>query len=154
MLSENAKLLPLLVVLLVLFLSTCGAEDKLPPTVHPPAVLLPRSMKGYELYSWRVGREWFFTLVTGTNRPKTYQEVALDTNTVEENWVKVTVRGTPDLEATLDQLPPDTQVAWHGPRVLKQSGLRPGDLAFPPREVIEDIETHCHELGIQLAISR
>ena len=37
---------------------------------------LPHSMKGYELYSWYEESEdqWFYTLVTGTNRLKTIEE--------------------------------------------------------------------------------
>ena len=31
-------------------------------------------MKGYELYSWQVGDEWYFTLITGTNDMRVFQE--------------------------------------------------------------------------------
>jgi hypothetical protein len=39
------------------------------------ASALPRSMKGYELYSWREGDGWRFGLITGTNRSKTCAEI-------------------------------------------------------------------------------
>ena len=38
---------------------------------------LPRSMKGYELYSWYAQQEgeWYYTLITATNRLKTWEEI-------------------------------------------------------------------------------
>jgi hypothetical protein len=35
------------------------------------------SMKGYELYSWREksSGDWYFALLPGTNRLKTYDEI-------------------------------------------------------------------------------
>jgi hypothetical protein len=43
---------------------------------------LPHSMKGYELYSWSQDGEWHFTLITGTNRNKTLEEIISPSNTV------------------------------------------------------------------------
>jgi hypothetical protein len=36
---------------------------------------LPGSMKGYELYSWQDKDGWHFTLITGTDRSKTLEEI-------------------------------------------------------------------------------
>jgi hypothetical protein len=66
--------------------------------------LLPRSMKGYELYSWYVAEAdaWYYTLVTGTNRAKSYAELStLDSVITKEGWVKLTVKGESALRATL-----------------------------------------------------
>jgi hypothetical protein len=140
---HSAISLPWAVILVVLILSSCiGKGEQLPlgdpPEVGgPPAVPLPRSFKGYELYSWQVGREWYFTLITGTNRPKRYDELGLGSNTVQEDWVKITVQGTDDLKATLGQLPPGTHVAWMGS-------------VHPPRRVVKQIQAHCQNLGIDL----
>ena len=41
-------------------------------------------MKGYELYSWKVGTDWNYTLITGTNRPKTFEEVSAATGVVDD----------------------------------------------------------------------
>ena len=35
---------------------------------------LPESLKGYELVSWQEGEDWHFTLITATNRGKTFEE--------------------------------------------------------------------------------
>jgi len=70
-------------LLLVSVLSTCQATSAGP---------LPRSMKGYELYSWQEQGQWHFTLITGTNRNKQLEEIISDGNTVsEDGWVKIHV---------------------------------------------------------------
>lgn len=38
-------------------------------------VIQNKSLKGYELYSWQNGNDWFFSLVVGTNRNKSVKEV-------------------------------------------------------------------------------
>jgi hypothetical protein len=150
---EHIKILLVTIVLIALLLNSCSSGRE-PPTENPPTASFPGSAKGYELYSWRAGREWYYTLTTGTDRVKTYQEVTAGENTAEDDWVKITVKGTHDLENTLDRLPPNTQVAWLGPRRLKRMGVKPGDLALPAKKTIEDIQLHCQELSIQLEISR
>jgi hypothetical protein len=72
------------------------------------ATSLPRSMKGYELYSWYVEEEdaWYYTLVTGTNRWKSYAEVTTPESVITaDDWVKITVRGMDSLRSVLDLLP-------------------------------------------------
>jgi hypothetical protein len=150
---EHVKLLLLTFVLVVLLLSSCSSARQ-PATVPPPVRSLPSSPKGYELYGWRMGGEWYFTLITGTNRVKTYEEVTGGENVVEDAWVKVTVKGTHDLEAVLEQVPTDTLVLWVGPRQLRLSGAKPGGLAMPPRRMARDIASYCEEAGIQLEMGR
>ena len=43
---------------------------------------LPHSFKGYELYSWQQDNQWNYTLITGTNRDKTVEEIITGNNTV------------------------------------------------------------------------
>ena len=146
--------LGLLVVLLTVPLISCGGEETPPATVAPPADLLPRLTKGYELYSWQVGREWYFTLTEGTNRLKAYEEVTSGENVVGESSFKITVQGVDDLKATLSQLPPNAEVVWRGPRMLRQFGVKPGDLSLPPRRMVQEIQVYCEEQGIELGVGR
>jgi hypothetical protein len=37
--------------------------------------LLPAALKGYELYAWSEGGHMYFTLIAGTNRQKTLEEI-------------------------------------------------------------------------------
>ena len=52
------------------------------------------AMKGYELYSWRQNGDWRFSLVEGTNRRKSYEEITSD---------KITLKGSSGLKAQLDK---------------------------------------------------
>jgi hypothetical protein len=92
-------------------------------------------MKGYELYSWQMEGDWYFALVVGTNRIKTYDEISSP---------EVRVQGLAALQAKLDQLPGDEQVFWPTGRVP--------NTALPPAEIIEAVRAHCSQRGIQLYI--
>jgi hypothetical protein len=111
-------------------------------------------MKGYELYSWKAGREWRFTLITGTNRLKTVAELTSRDNIVEDDWVKVTVRSVSTLKDALDLLPSGTHVLWRGaPDLPSGSVLSRRTLELPPASLVDEIKAHSSELGISLGIS-
>jgi hypothetical protein len=99
--------------------------------------LPPHSMKGYELYSWKVRGEWYFSLLVGTNRLKTKKEVTS---------ARVRVKGIEALKALLNQLASGEEVFW-------SAGLLP-QMNLPPDKIIEDIKTYCERRGIMLRVSR
>ena len=143
----------LLTATLFMFLLSCAEGEPLPPVSLPQS--LPRSMKEYELYSWKSGRAWRFTLITGTNRLKTLTEIASPESTLEGDWVKITVEGVSDLESVLDRLPSGTQVFWQGARHPGvDSSTSKVHLRIPPGRLVKEIRSHCAELGIQLEVSR
>ena len=72
---------------------------------------LPRSMKGYELYSWREGDEWQFKLITGTNRTKILQEIVNNTDEIF-GFVDIHVTGVDALLTPLHKLPDGESVFW------------------------------------------
>lgn len=153
MYSETTKLVLVTLVLIVLLLSSCSSRQP-PPTTLPPTDRLPRSMKGYELYSWQVGSEWYFALSTATNRLKTYEEITAGENKLDPQWTRVVVEGIHDLEATLEQVPPGTLVVWMGPKTLKQYGTKPRDLVLPPSRTLRAVEAYCQDLGIRLQVEQ
>lgn len=128
-----------------------GGEEQLELTGPAGPTPLPRSLKGYELYSWRAGGAWNFTLIAGTNRVKSYAEITAETGAAGS---KITVQGVERLFESLDQLPSDTDVVWLGPRALAERGVLPRDLALPPEAMIADVQEHCWEIGIALEIAR
>jgi len=140
-------------VLLVLLLSSCMVEESLPPVSLPES--LPQSMKEYELYSWKSDRAWRFTLTTGTNRLKTLAEITSPESSIEDDWVKITVEGVPDLKSVLERLPSGTQVLW---RTASHPGIDPSpsevNLRIPTGRLVKEIQTHCAELDVRLEISR
>ncbi|MFC1910089.1 hypothetical protein ACFLXC_02200 [Chloroflexota bacterium] len=117
-----------------------------------PAVDLPHSMKGYELYSWLESCQWHFTLITGTNRNKTLEEVISDANVVsEDGWVQIQVEGTEAINAVLSRLPRDEFVIWLD-NLRETSGNTGIEIQVPPQEIIDDIRQHAGQYGLELII--
>jgi hypothetical protein len=109
-------------------------------------------LKGYELYSWRDGDNWYFTLITGTNRTKTLAEITSQDSIIEEGgWVKITVIGLQELLVVLDRLPHSEQIFWlNGKRLDHPEEI--SIFAFPPGEVVEQVRKHSEQRGIKLEI--
>src|SRR5215217_2890934 len=97
----------LLAVLLGVWLSGCGTASE--PTATP----FPESMKGYELYSWQEGGQWKFSLLVGTNRLKTLDEI---------KSAHVVLTGVDELTSTLKNIPSGQYITWSSRETL----------AFPP----------------------
>ena len=112
---------------------------------------LPESMKGYELMSWQVGEEWNFTLVTGTNREKTFEELMLpDSEVREDGYVKITVAGVDQIMKVLGLLPADTQVLWGGMDLSGQVPEGTVYFSYPPQAVMDEIADFCAKNQIDL----
>lgn len=123
----------------VLVLSACG-------TPAPTPLPLAHSIKGYELYSWRDGLGWHFTLITGTNRVKTYDEIVYSDGVEgDHGWVKITVAGEHNILRVLARLPKGEDVFWG-------TALAAG-FAMPPADVIGRIEAECRRLGVNLVVA-
>jgi hypothetical protein len=95
-----------------------------------------RSMKGYELYSWQVNGEWRYSLVTGTNRLKTYDEIVAPSTAF---------KSVAELQSQLARLAKGEEIVW-GTWVDAR-------LTLPPQPVIDEIQKVCQELGLQLVIA-
>jgi hypothetical protein len=139
-------------VLLVLLMCGCAKENVGPP---PSVAPLPRSLKGYELYSWKAGRAWQFTLITGTNRLKTLAEITSPENVEEGDWIKITAVGVSNLKSVLARLPAGTQISWISARHLdpnvRDSGPR---IRRPPVWTIRELECYCSERDLDLSKGR
>jgi hypothetical protein len=101
-----------------------------------------------------VNHEWFYVLITATDRTKDLDEITAGKNTIGDAWVRIALRDLYDMEAALDQLPPGTHVFWSGPRTLRRRGIKPGPLALPSKGTIAEVEEHCRELGLTLLVTR
>lgn len=113
--------------LLGLLLSSCGVPAQ--PAATQPA----ESMKGYELYSWQDGGEWKFSLLVGTNREKTLDEIK-STNTA--------LPGVEVLNSALTTISSGQYITW----VSKDT------LSFPPDDIIKQVEQLCKDKGLILSI--
>jgi hypothetical protein len=116
-----------LVIPLAWLFSSCGTATQ------PDATQFPESMKGYELYSWQEGKQWKFSLLVGTNREKTLDEIkSIDTV-------------LPDVEAllsTLQKIPSGQSVTWSSKETL----------SFPPDNIIKQVKQISKDKGLILNI--
>ena len=140
----------------MLVLAGCGAAQQPRPLATDRTDSLPRSPKGYELYSWydNEASDWRYVLMTGTNRLKTYEEMVSGEGEVAgDDWVSLAARGTEQLIAVLARLPRDEQVIWMGEEWLRGAGQSPGKIRLPGKSIISEIEGYCRQRGIRLEIA-
>ena len=97
------------------------------------APLEGHSMKGYELYSWQSDGNWFFSLLIGTNRMKTIEEI---TDPL------VQLEGVDALKEQLVKLPSREFVSWFP--LQSEPGA-----AYPPAKIVEEIQKVCLARGLQ-----
>ena len=126
-----------------------------PPFPTPEALpaALPHSLKGYELYSWQNGSDWNFTLITGTNRAKAFDEIIAEGNSLGSNdIVKVSVTGIEEVKKILALLPANEQVIWAGMDLGDQVPSGTVYLTFPPQSTIDELVQFCsaHHVTLQL----
>lgn len=118
----------LFAILLGCLLSGCGTA------AQPTATSFPESMKGYELYSWQEGAQWKFSLLIGTNREKTLEEIKA---------ADVVLSGVDELTSSLEKIPAGQYVAWSSRETL----------SFPPEEIRNKVEKVCKDQGLILNIA-
>jgi hypothetical protein len=119
-----------LCTLLLVFLATaCQPKN---PLIPEPGV---DSMKGYELYSWEKDGEWYFSILVGTNREKTLDEI---------QSADATLQGVDELIAALKPIPAGLYITW--------SAFDP--LAFPPEDLIQQVAEFCTEHRLELSTTR
>jgi hypothetical protein len=112
---------------------------------------LPHSLKGYDLYSWQVDEEWNFTLITGTNRSKSFDEIIAPGDTIsDDGFVKITVSGMEALKAVLTLLPTGEEILWSGMDLGGEVPTGTVYLTLPPQEMIDDLTAYCDSLGLKL----
>ncbi len=116
----------------LLMISIGGCAKKASPLAP---VAGEESMKGYELYSWEKDGQWYFSVLIGTNREKSLDEIQSS---------DVTLKGIDGLKAVLETIPAGQYVTW-----LSRDGL-----AFPPDEVIQEVEDTCKSQDLKLSIAR
>ena len=113
---------------------------------------LPRSFKGYELYSWEEEGQWHFTLITGTNRIKTIEEITSEGDFISETgWVKIQVVGADAIKDVLSRLPEGESVFWCDELHIGQSTET--DLQLPPEQIADAIEEYAKQRGLDFVVA-
>ena len=110
-------------------------------------------MKGYELYSWEEGDQWHFTLITGTNRIKTMEEITSDEDFISEiGWVNIHVVGVNATKNVLTKLPQGESVFWCGELHIGQTTGQI-NLRLPPKLIVDVIREHADICGLNFVIA-
>jgi hypothetical protein len=113
---------------------------------------LPHSMKGYELYSWEESNQWQFTLITGTNRNKTLEEITSGEDFISESgWINIHVIGAEAIKDALSKLPQDEFVLWLG-YMREQSDTTSPNIQLPPAQMINDIRDSALRRGLDFQV--
>jgi hypothetical protein len=118
----------LFITLVGTVLAGCGASSQ------ATATSFPESMKGYELYSWQEGGQWKFSLLVGTNREKTLEEI---------QSADILLSGVDELTSTLKNIPSGQYITWSSRETL----------SLPPDEIRSEVERTCKEQGLLLNVA-
>jgi hypothetical protein len=113
---------------------------------------LSRSFKGYELYSWEEDGQWHFTLITGTDRTKTMEEITSKEDFISETgWVKIQVVGADAIEDVLSRLPQGESIFWCDELHIGQTTEI--DLQLPPEQTTDAIEEYAKQCGLDFVVT-
>jgi hypothetical protein len=113
---------------------------------------LPHSFKGYELYSWEENGQWHFTLITGTNRNKTMEEITSEEDYISETgWVKIHVVGADAIKDVLSHLPEGESVSWCDELHIGQTTET--NLQLPPEQTTDAIKEYAEQHRLDFAVT-
>jgi hypothetical protein len=114
---------------------------------------LPHSMKGYELYSWPEDSQWHFTLITGTNRNKTLEEIISNVNIIsQDRWVQIHVVGVEAIETVLSRLPQNEVILWLARLRSEQTPQGGVNITLPTGPTIDTTKEHTGRCGLDFLI--
>jgi hypothetical protein len=141
---KNKIIILLSLVLLLTSLAACNTASKEP---------LPGSMKGYELYSWQENGQWHFTLITGTNRNKTLEEITTGQSEVTEGgWVNLKAVGLDEIKDILSRVPEGQWVSWSSGKFVAEPGGSEIKLELPTQNIIEKVQAHAEKCELNLQV--
>lgn len=115
----------------------------------------PLATKGYELVTWQKDGDWVFTLLSGTNRQKSFDEILAEENTfTQTELIKVTVVGIDAFKELVGHLPKGEWITWGG---MVLEGEVPSStlyFTYPPDAVVDELIKYCKGKGITLVSLR
>jgi hypothetical protein len=113
----------------------------------------PHSLKGYELYSWSENNQWHFTLITGTNRDKTLEEIVSTTDIIsQDGWVHIHVIGVDKVNNVLSRLPQSEDILWLSKLTSEQTFQEEINITLPEESIIFILKLHSEHCGLNLQI--
>lgn len=111
----------------------------------------PLASKGYELLTWQKDGEWVFTLLAGTNRQKSFDEILAAGNEYSATeLIKVTVVGEDNFKKLIDHLPKSEWITWGGMDLAGEVPTGTVYFSYPPDEMMDELIAYCKLHGITL----
>lgn len=132
----------------ILFNCSKSTDNEYPPVkkLNLDSLTLESSLKGWELYSWQNGNDYNYSLLIGTNRLKTYEEVISN---------EITVFGIDSLKLLLAKLPEGEYIFWVGKSWLSSIWKENyKNLGLPDEKTVNEIKAYCIQKKLQLVISQ
>lgn len=132
----------------ILFNCSKSTDNEYTPVkkLNLDSLTLESSLKGWELYSWQNGNDYNYSLLIGTNRLKTYEEVISN---------EITVYGIDSLKLLLAKLPEGEYIFWIGKSWLSSIWKENyKNLGLPDEKTVNEIKSYCIQKKLQLVISQ
>jgi hypothetical protein len=129
-------------------LAACSKPDSyefIPvPSINFDTLNVKPSMKGWELYSWTNGKDFNYSLLPGTNRLKSYNEIIGN---------KLIVFGKDSLIMLLDKLPANENIFLIGNKCLQWiQGENNYNFSLPDNNTINEIKAFCNQRGLTIDV--
>lgn len=97
-----------------------------------------KGFKGFEMYSWSTGATWHYSILPGTNRNKTANEV-------RESGITLT--NLTQLESALGKLAPNCEVFWFN--IVDGKTSLP-EFSYPHQAVVNEVKKYADRRHIKL----
>lgn len=163
---NDKRLIRLCLGIFCLFaLAACGTAAPLPggnETQAPDDALLnwdsipnplPLSAKGYELFCWKIDSGWAFTLITATNRNKSFEEITnADMTITDDELIKITLNNIEDLKKLIARMPAGEEIFWGGINLAGQVSEGAAYFTYPPAEDVEKIIQSAEAAGVNITM--
>jgi hypothetical protein len=115
----------------------------------------PLAAKGYELVSWQKDGEWVYTLLAGTNRQKSFDEILAEENTFNATEIfKITVVGEEAFKEVIDRLSKGEWIIWGGMDLAGEVPAGTLYFSYPDQAIMDDLIKYCKGKGITLVSLR
>jgi hypothetical protein len=143
--KKSQMLFAVQLIILVVFSVQCSKKSAPDKTSSKfDTLTFFHSMKGWELYTWPEGDDWKYSILNGTNRLKTYQEVTTN---------QITVMGIDSLKMLIDKFPVKEEIFWISDYWLKNIwGSNYGNLSLPDTNTVNEVKKYCSSKGLALTI--
>lgn len=127
----------------ILFSYSCSKEKAPKDIILIDTVRVSSSVKGWGLYSWKDQNDWYYTVLYGTNRTKTIEEIQFISSTALQ---VAKLNSVESLKNLFSRLAPKENIMWYSCVEASPS------FSLPPENIINEIKDYCLERQLELTI--